>query len=769
MKKSSQMSLIRVVLNSNYKDSLLYQLSQINAVHIKSKSGAHLKEFLAGQLYSDKIKVLRDNLNSLFKKLGISISEFHELRVRKEDRLEFVVKDLEELLNHTLEEINFFYNRVIELESYITRAKIELENIIIIRKTYIFLERFNLTRDYLTYFNHLKFRVYTTFSKNLSNLRNLFEQPQFPNVYQTYQFSEERIAFYVIYPKDLEEDLKERISIIHAEEVPILKKYLTSEGINFVRINKELELIENTLFKYQKELQRLKDDNLLKFAAISEVVQNIEEYQWAEEQFEELPKGQVSLLLFTPVSKKLEISQILQEKFKRNIIIDSVDIEKGSSLSEFKDFQTKSFKEYSIKQRKQDNFEENEKYTSEKAEEEEDIRSETPTIMHNFFLFRPFETLTRMYGTPSYSEVDPTPFLAITFPLLFGLMFGDIGHGLCLIIAGLFGRIKFRKRSKDFRNFCWIIFYCGWGAVFGGILYGEFFGMNEIPILGIQLEAVTIFGFTLQNPLDNIMTVFIFAIIVGVFHINLGWFIQFLNYCKQKRKYLALSDSLCKIALLDGGAFLILVYGLNINSWFIYPYPIILPLIPGLLLIFSKPLGRFLNISYLKDESYGGLLGEGSIEIFETLLSVMSNVASYIRLLALALAHIALMIVIQEIIGLIQVPTVNYNDLSSVIVFILIHIIIVIGLIFGNLIVILLEGLLVFLNDIRLHFYEFFFKFYQGAGTEFFPFYLDSEYSIITFEVEKVKDIITEEVEKEFDKKVIDIDKAVSYISKKYF
>ena len=754
-------------MNSAYKDSLLYQLSQINAVHIKSKSGAHLKEFLDEQLYSDKIKVLRDNLNSLFKKLAINPSEFQELRVKKKERLEFVVKDLEELLNHTLEEINFFHNRVIELESYITKAKIELENINIIRKTYIFLERFNLTRDNLTYFNHLKFKVYTTFSKNISNLRNLFEQPEFPNVYQTYQFSEERIAFYVIYPKDKEEDLKERISIIHAEEVPILKKYLTSEGINFVRINKELDLIENTLFKYKKEFQRLRDDNFLKFAAISEVVQNIEEYQWAEDQFEELPRGQVSLMLFTPVSEKQEISQSLRDKFKKNILIDSLDIEKGKSTKELNELQGKPFREYSVDQLKKNDLKEEERYNS--TEEEEDIRSETPTIMHNFFLFRPFETLTRMYGTPSYSEVDPTPFLAITFPLLFGLMFGDIGHGLCLIIAALIGRIKFKNRSQDFRNFCWIIFYCGWGAVFGGYLYGEFFGMNEIPLLGIVLEPVTLFGITLHNPLDNIMTIFIFAIIVGVIHINIGWFIQFLNYWKQKRKYLGISDSLCKMALLDGGAYLILVYGLDINSWFIYPYPIIFPLLPGLLLIISKPLGRFLRISYLKEESYGGLFGEGSIEVFETVLSVMSNVASYIRLLALALAHIALMIVIQEIIGLIQVPTVNNNDIYSVIAFILINIVIVIGLIFGNLIVILLEGLLVFLNDIRLHFYEFFFKFYQGAGTEFFPFYLDSEYSIIKFEVEKFKDVITEEVEKEFDKGAKDIDKAVSYISKKYF
>ena len=99
------MSLIRLVLNSTYKDSLLYQLSQINAVHIKSKSGAHLKEFLKEHLYSDKIKVLRDNLNSLFKKLDISTSEFQELRVKKNERLEFVVKDLQELLNRVAQHL----------------------------------------------------------------------------------------------------------------------------------------------------------------------------------------------------------------------------------------------------------------------------------------------------------------------------------------------------------------------------------------------------------------------------------------------------------------------------------------------------------------------------------------------------------------------------------------------------------------------------------------------------------------------------------------
>ena len=81
--------------------------------------------------------------------------------------------------------------------------------------------------------------------------------------------------------------------------------------------------------------------------------------------------------------------------------------------------------------------------------------------MKNFFPIRPFESITKLYGTPDYSEVDPTPILALTFPILFGLMFGDIGHGIVLILAGLLGGLVFSKRRGNIKNFSWIIFFCG--------------------------------------------------------------------------------------------------------------------------------------------------------------------------------------------------------------------------------------------------------------------------------------------------------------------
>jgi len=138
---------------------------------------------------------------------------------------------------------------------------------------------------------------------------------------------------------------------------------------------------------------------------------------------------------------------------------------------------------------------------------------------------------------------------------------------------------------------------------------------------------------------------------------------------------------------------------------------------------------------------------------------VLSNVASYIRLLALALAHIALMISIQALTGLVQGEGILFDIFR------------LLGLVLGNIIVILLEGVLVFINTIRLHFYEFFFKFYKGTGTEFFPFYLDNKYSKITFRADFEKDIISEEIEKEIEPKKAkeEVNKAISFIEDKYF
>ena len=779
MVKKEEFSLIRAEINQNYKDQFLMELSNINAVHIKSRKKPKIKG--SGDFKDStkqNIKDLRKSLNTLFKRLDTGVQDVLDLKIERSERMEFVANDFSELIDHVTEEIDFYSNRVSELKSYISTGIIELESIKIIKSSYENLERINLNTDVIENLKYFSFRVFTTFSKNLANLKNLFDSSEFPNYYETFELSEDRIGFYIIYPKDRENEFNGRIRLIHSEEVQILKKYLTKEGINFKRIDKELHFIENLVSRYQKEQTRIAQDNLLIFASINEIVQNIEEYNWAEEQFEMAGPNRLSLKFFIPSRLRNKVIQDLFTMFKDNITIESIKISKKRPI--FESFKGKKKRIKEPKGEPKPDVGDIEKEITESGKKLEDLRDTAPTVMKNFFLFRPFEMITKMYGTPTYSEIDPTPFIAITFPILFGLMFGDIGHGLTLMISGLLGAWFLRNRSKGIASFSWIIFFCGIGSFFVGFLYGEFFGKEEIEIFGkvyfelksfklseiisfisfgiIKPEWIPFFNFSLYNPLNNILSVFYFTIIIGVFHIILGWFIQFLNYWKQNRKYLALSDSLIKILLLIGGYTLIFNNGFDIYAWTAPPYPILLTLIPGILLLILKPLGKIIGISYLQEESVGSLIGEGTIETFETILSVMSNVLSYIRLLALALAHIALIFSFNEMGNLIE----GEGFLIELLKFV--------GAIFGNLVVIIIEGLLVFINTMRLHYYEFFFKFYRGSGIEYFPFYLDSDYSIMTFQGEIGKDIISEEIEKEIDTVSVkeEIDKAISYISKKY-
>jgi len=726
----AKMTLFNLIIQKSLKDSILMDLANEKIVHIKEKEKEKIKE--EKEEYKDNIKDSRQNLEDLFKKLNIAKSEFQDLHLEKDEKKQFRVKDLYELIHQVTDEINFYMNRINELERYINKATLELENINEINSAYIYLNKYEFNRKDLRYFDELDIKTYITYSKNLSNLEDLFQFAEFPNVYQYSPISEDRIVFFVIYPKKELDELRERINIIHGQDIPILKKYLTYDGINFERINKEIDSINKTLDKYQKELERLRNENLKKFAAINEIVENLEEYNWAENQFSLISSDRVLLKFFVPSEYKDTIRKDLKDNYKSKIRIETIDIEKQEKIPKSKLKERKIAKEGEIEEKKTE---------QEKKENQEDLRKVTPTKSSYNKIIKPFETLTKMYGVPNYSEVDPTPFLFFTFPLLFGIMFGDMGHGIVLILSGLIGGIFFRKRDK-IKNISWIIFYCGWWAILFGFLFGEFFGSEQI--LGYSLEPVKIplpvIGWvTMFNPLGNVMSLFYLTIFIGVLHINLGWIILLINYVVQRKFYQAFTEPILKILFLDLLIYLVLNWGVDINSWLSEPYPILLPIIPGILLIILKPLGKIIGISYLKKESYGELISEGSIETFETLLSIPSNVLSYLRLLALALAHISLMVAIEALIEIF-----SFGGILE-------EILIIVVLILGNALVILLEGIIVFLNALRLNFYEFFFKFYQGRGIEYDPFILEDNFSNLIFKPEAERDVISEEIEKEIE------------------
>ena len=235
----TKFSLIKAELNHNYKDRFLIELSNLNLVHLKKKEKVKIKDEKSEKdPIMEKIKNLRKNLNALLRRLNLSETILSDIKIKETERIEFSAKDLSELINHIIEEVDFYNNRVVELQRYINKGTIELDYLKLLRICYNNLESLNLTKDDIQSLKQFKFRVFTTFSKNLKNLNNLFDFTEFPNFYETFKVSDDRLGFYIIYPKDKEEEFNGRIRLIHSEEVLILKKYLTDQGPNYLRIDK---------------------------------------------------------------------------------------------------------------------------------------------------------------------------------------------------------------------------------------------------------------------------------------------------------------------------------------------------------------------------------------------------------------------------------------------------------------------------------------------------------------------------------------------------
>ncbi len=322
--------------------------------------------------------------------------------------------------------------------------------------------------------------------------------------------------------------------------------------------------------------------------------------------------------------------------------------------------------------------------------------ADPPTRFSNSRFVKPFEEITKLYGLPHYDELDPTPFIAISFPLIFGLMFGDVGHGLLLLVGGLtLGFLV--KNSQSIRNFCWIFAACGVGAIIAGMLFGEFFGVRLFPPLWF-------------SPFDNILGFLIFSLFVGIIQIESGLFLELANFWIKRDYSDVVLTSIPKIVFYAGAVYLIAAYQLNFAKW--AAGPILLPLVPFLVLVFGKVVAsRFWSLS--PDAGQAPKRKDSLVErLFESgdlVIRLLSNTVSYTRILALLMAHWALILVTYTIAGLIS---------SSIWGMVLGGVVIV----FGNLFVLALEGLIVFIHSLRLHFYEWFSKFYLGTGTPFLPF-----------------------------------------------
>lgn len=311
-----------------------------------------------------------------------------------------------------------------------------------------------------------------------------------------------------------------------------------------------------------------------------------------------------------------------------------------------------------------------------------------PTKMKNISLFKPFESLISMYGVPSYGEKDPTPFFALSYMLMFGAMFGDLGQGLIILIAGLL--ISYRTANKSFGG---ILTRLGASSMIFGALYGSVFGSEEL------------IGALLIRPMANINTMLIGAVVLGIILITISYIYSLLNHYS----YRNIEEGLFGREGLTGFLFfLTLIFGALGKATGKLTVGIGLPLgimvVLLLVMVFKQPLAGMLTGHRLYEDSPGDYYIEAGFGVIETILSVASNIISFIRVGAFALNHVGLYIAFATMAEMLNSKTAG-----------------ILVLIIGNIFIIGLEGLIVFIQSLRLEYYELFSKYYTGYGVEYKP------------------------------------------------
>lgn len=317
-----------------------------------------------------------------------------------------------------------------------------------------------------------------------------------------------------------------------------------------------------------------------------------------------------------------------------------------------------------------------------------------PTKLKNFFAVRPFSFFVEMYGLPSYYDIDITTFVAITYTLLFGIMFGDLGQGLVLAIGGL---IFWKKTGSSLGK---ILVPCGMSSMLFGFVFGSVFGFEHAldpvyKMLGMDGKLVEV--------MDSINGVLLFAIGIGVTLVIVAMIINVITMLKKRMFGSALftENGITGIIVYIGGANLIYAFMAKKG---IFPTKIsAVMLVAGILVLFCKELlvplldeGKF-----KKPDSILDFILQNFFECIEYVLSYFSNTLSFLRVGAFVIVHASMMMVVFTLAG-------DTSSVKGIIVVIL-----------GNILIIALEGLLSGIQGLRLELYEMFSRFFEGNGKPF--------------------------------------------------
>ena len=346
------------------------------------------------------------------------------------------------------------------------------------------------------------------------------------------------------------------------------------------------------------------------------------------------------------------------------------------------------------------------------------------SLQHGHFV-KGFEGVVFSYGTPLYGTIDPTPLVAIFFTLLFGIMFGDLGQGFVLLLLGFFtGKHGIQSLNKKFGKFSSPLIAVGIASMIMGFFYGEFFTNEFLLVTPTRALTSALTG----NPVDRIIIImplaesggsivklfyfFEFTISIGIILLSFGMVINIVNHCIMKKFETAFFSKSGLSGLLFFWYAIFIAVRFLMGGSFVWP-DFIGIFLPMVLIFFGPVIWRcFSRERPILKHGLVSFIVEGFVEIIETLSSYISNSISFLRVGAFALSHAVLSYIVFRFTEEITLSSAGFaGSILSILI-----------LIFGNLVIIVLEGLIVTIQVMRLQYYEFFSKFFISTGVRYSPF-----------------------------------------------
>jgi len=364
-------------------------------------------------------------------------------------------------------------------------------------------------------------------------------------------------------------------------------------------------------------------------------------------------------------------------------------------------------------------------YVPDEVPEVKDGSEKVPVSLKHGGFVKGFEGVIFSYGAPLYGTIDPTPLVAIFFTLLFGIMFGDSGQGAVLLLLGLLTTGRFR-RLAGFKKYSTPLIAVGISSMVMGFITGEVFTREELFVAPTRAITAAITG----RPVDRLLTImplaehggsviklfyfFGFTIGMGILLNSLGLIINISNKCILKKYEEAFfAKTGLSGLLLFWYAIFIALRCIFFKGRFEY-FDLAGIIVPCICIFFGPLIWRCIARERpLLSHGIMTFIMEGFVEVMETASGYISNTVSFLRVGAFALSHGVLSYIVFRFTEELAHSGGGgpIGSISALLV-----------LIFGNLVIIVLEGMIVAIQVVRLQYYEFFSKFFTETGVEFAPF-----------------------------------------------